>query len=115
MAPNRSGRPPFKFTACLLEPKRTIASLVDSRRQGGRAGVLPDFKNEPLTDFSREDNRKAFAEALKKVESRLPIEGKNRIGGEKAGAAGAVESVNPCGRKQGIGRVPEGTREGRNR
>ena len=77
--------------------------------------MLPEFKNEPLTDFSREDKRKAFADALNKVESRLPIEGKNRIGGEKAGAAGTFVSVNPCDRNQVIGRFPEGTREDANR
>ena len=87
--------------------------------------MLPEFKNEPLTDFSQEANRKAFAEALRKVESRLPIEGKNRIGKEKVGAARAsaeaatalqrrrktFQSFNPCRRSQVIGRFPEGTRE----
>jgi 1-pyrroline-5-carboxylate dehydrogenase len=71
--------------------------------------LLPEFQNEPLTDFSVDAHRRAFAEALKKVEARLPIAGKNLIGGKKVGAAKTFESVNPCQPKQVIGRFPAGT------
>ena len=73
--------------------------------------MLPEFQNEPLTDFSKEANRAAFAEALRKVEARLPIEGVNRIGVARTGAAKTFESVNPARRSQVIGRFPQGTRE----
>jgi len=62
-----------------------------------------------LTDFASESNRKAFAEALKKVQARLPITGKNRIGGKLVGTSKTFESVNPCDPKQVIGRFPSGT------
>jgi 1-pyrroline-5-carboxylate dehydrogenase len=71
--------------------------------------LLPEFQNEPLTDFAVEANRRAFSEALKRVESRLPIVGKNRIGGKKVGSTKTFESVNPCDPKQVIGRFPAGT------
>jgi 1-pyrroline-5-carboxylate dehydrogenase len=77
--------------------------------------LLSEFRNEPLTDFSAEPNRSAFSAALKKVEARLPIQGINRIGGEKVDAAGHFESVNPCDKKQVIGRFPEGTAADANR
>jgi 1-pyrroline-5-carboxylate dehydrogenase len=73
--------------------------------------LLPEFRNEPLTDFSLESNRSAFRAALTKVEASLPIEGKNRIGGKSVGASKHFESVNPCDRKQVIGRFPQGTKE----
>jgi len=73
--------------------------------------LLPDFRNEPLTDFSLEANRGAFQAALARVEARLPIEGKNRIGGKEVGASKHFESVNPCDRKQVIGRFPQGTKD----
>ncbi len=73
--------------------------------------MLPEFKNEPLTDFSVESNRSAFAAALKKIESSLPVEGSNRIGGKRVGAPRQFESVNPCRKSQVIGRFPEGTAE----
>jgi 1-pyrroline-5-carboxylate dehydrogenase len=73
--------------------------------------LLPEFRNEPLTDFTVEANRRDFAEALKKVESRLPIEGQNHIGGKAVGAEKTFESVNPSRRTQVIGRFPEGTKQ----
>ena len=73
--------------------------------------MLPEFRNEPLTDFSVEENRKGFADALETVEKRFPLQGSNRIGGEKVGAARSFESVNPSRKSQIIGRFPEGTRE----
>jgi 1-pyrroline-5-carboxylate dehydrogenase len=73
--------------------------------------LLPEFRNEPLTDFSVESNRNAFRAALTAVEARLPIEGRNRIGGKSVGAARHFESVNPCDHKQVIGRFPQGTKE----
>jgi len=73
--------------------------------------LLPEFRNEPLTDFFAESNLAAFRAALAKVESRLPIEGTNRIGGKTVGAAKAFESVNPSDKKQVIGRFPQGTKE----
>jgi 1-pyrroline-5-carboxylate dehydrogenase len=73
--------------------------------------LLPEFRNEPLTDFSVEGNKRDFAEALRKVESRLPIQGKNHIGGKEAGAAKHFESVNPAKKTQVIGRFPEASKE----
>jgi len=73
--------------------------------------VLPEFKNEPLTDFSKDSNREDFAAALRKVESRLPLQGSNRIGGSKTGAPTAFQSVNPARSSQVVGRFPQGTRE----
>ena len=71
--------------------------------------MLPEFRNEPLTDFSADVNRNAFSAALARVEARLPIQGQNRIGREREGAARSFESVNPCDPKRVIGRFPEGT------
>ena len=71
--------------------------------------MLPEFRNEPFTDFSVEANAKAFQAALAKVEKRLPIQGKNRIDGKKVAASKSFQSLNPCNFKQVIGRFPEGT------
>jgi 1-pyrroline-5-carboxylate dehydrogenase len=71
--------------------------------------LLPEFSNEPLTDFSVEGNKHAFRAALAKVERRLPLEGTNRIGGRNVGATKSFTSVNPCNPAQVIGRFPRGT------
>jgi 1-pyrroline-5-carboxylate dehydrogenase len=73
--------------------------------------LLPEFRNEQLTDFSVESNRNAFRAALTSVQARLPIEGKNRVGGKRISATKHFESVNPCDHKQVIGRFPQGTKE----
>ncbi len=69
--------------------------------------MLPEFRNEPFTDFSVDANAKAFRAALAAVEKRLPIKGKNRIGGKDFGAPKDFESLNPSDFKQVIGRFPE--------
>ena len=73
--------------------------------------LLPEFRNEPFTDFSVEANRNAFKSALDKVEARLPFKGENRIGARRVGAPASFESVNPCDASQVIGRFPQGTPE----
>jgi 1-pyrroline-5-carboxylate dehydrogenase len=73
--------------------------------------LLPEFRNEPLTDFSVESNHVAFRNALERLEARLPIQGKNRIGGKEVGAAESFTSINPCDRNQVIGHFPQGTKE----
>ena len=73
--------------------------------------MLPEFQNEPMTDFSQDVHRSAFAEALRKTESRLPIQGSNRVGGVKVDAPTTFTSVNPSKRSEVIGHFPEGTRE----
>ena len=71
--------------------------------------MLPEFRNEPFTDFSVDSNAKAFRAALAAVEKRLPLQGEIRIGGKRLGAPKTFHSVNPCNFKQVIGRFPEGT------
>jgi 1-pyrroline-5-carboxylate dehydrogenase len=71
--------------------------------------LLPEFRNEPQSDFAVEANRNAFRAALARIERRLPIQGKNRIGGRLTGAARRFDSVNPCDPKQIVGRFPEAT------
>ena len=34
-------------------------------------GEITEFRNEPLTDFSRDENRRAMEEALRKVAAKL--------------------------------------------
>ncbi len=71
--------------------------------------MVPEFRNEPLTDFSVDAEANAFRAALAKIQKRLPLQGQNRIGGKAVSAAKHFTSVNPCDFKQVIGRFPEGT------
>ena len=72
--------------------------------------MFSEFHNEPLTDFSSEDNRRLFAAALDRVRSKLPIEGRLYVGGEWTAAAATFESRNPSRKDEVIGRFAKGTR-----
>ncbi|HET7657059.1 MAG TPA: L-glutamate gamma-semialdehyde dehydrogenase [Bacillales bacterium] len=66
--------------------------------------VLP-YKTEPLTDFSNEENRKAFQAALKQVEGELGKDYDLIIGGEKISTDEKLTSTNPSNKEQVIGTV----------
>jgi 1-pyrroline-5-carboxylate dehydrogenase len=72
--------------------------------------MFSEFRNEPLTDFAHETSRKDFAAALKKIEGRLPLDGRLLIGGEWIEKREAFESHNPSRRSQVIGHFAKGTR-----
>jgi 1-pyrroline-5-carboxylate dehydrogenase len=67
--------------------------------------MLHEFRNEPFTDFSVEENRKAFEAALKKVESELGKEYTLIIGGERITTDRKLKSINPSDKDQVVGVV----------
>ena len=66
--------------------------------------ILPEFRNEPLTDFSVAANRAAMETALSQVCSRLGREYVLRIGCREVPAAQTFESHNPSHPAQVVGR-----------
>jgi 1-pyrroline-5-carboxylate dehydrogenase len=54
------------------------------------------FKNEPLTDFSKPENKKAFEQAIEKIKARIGSEIPLIIGGEKITTTDKIKSVNPA-------------------
>ena len=69
------------------------------------------FKNEPLVDFSKPENRKAMEEALKKVAAELGREYPLTIGGEKIFTKEKIHSTNPAHPDQVIGVFQKATVE----
>jgi 1-pyrroline-5-carboxylate dehydrogenase len=72
--------------------------------------MLPEFRNEPLTDFSKEENRRAFAAALERVEKRLPLDGRLWIDGQWIEREEKIESRNPSEKTQLVGRFARARR-----
>ncbi|USG66451.1 L-glutamate gamma-semialdehyde dehydrogenase [Brevibacillus ruminantium] len=66
-----------------------------------------EFKNEPFTNFSLPENKKAFQEALAKVESELGREYDLIIGGERIKTEKKSRSINPSNTEQVIGVVSQ--------
>ncbi|HET9743842.1 MAG TPA: L-glutamate gamma-semialdehyde dehydrogenase [Terriglobales bacterium] len=62
-----------------------------------------EFRNTPLTDFSREENARAMRDALRKVQSQLGVEYDLAIGGETVRTKDKIKSVNPAKPSEVVG------------
>lgn len=69
------------------------------------------FKNEPVTDFSREAARAAMSEALAKVRSQFSRTYPLVIGGQQLSTPRSIASVNPARFDQVVGRCAQATPE----
>ncbi len=69
------------------------------------------FKNQPLTDFTREENRQAQATALTQVKSELGATYPLIIGGKKIFNDDTFASINPSQPEQVIGRFAKASVE----
>src|SRR6266511_1784943 len=74
-----------------------------------------EFRNEPLTDFSKEENAQAMRAALEKVRSELSREYPLVLGGERLTTDAKLDSINPANRTQVVGRFQKATKELANR
>jgi len=77
--------------------------------------MVTEFRNEPFTDFSKENNARAMRDAIAKVQRELGREYPLVIGGERIKTEGKLESINPANRSQVVGRFQKATKELANR
>ncbi|HEX8285148.1 MAG TPA: L-glutamate gamma-semialdehyde dehydrogenase [Pyrinomonadaceae bacterium] len=70
-----------------------------------------EFRNEPFTDFSKEENARAMREALAKVRGELGREYPLVIGGERVETGDILESRNPAKKTEVVGRFHKATKE----
>lgn len=73
--------------------------------------MTSEFKNEPLVDFTKNENRAALAAAVKKVGQELGKTYSLVIGGEKQSATKTFTRFNPSRPAQAIGTFPLATAE----
>jgi 1-pyrroline-5-carboxylate dehydrogenase len=76
---------------------------------------LPEFRNEPYTDFTQPANRKRMEEALAKVRGQLGREYDIIIGGERVRTGDKLISVNPARPDEIVGIHQKATPELANR
>ena len=69
--------------------------------------TLPEFRNEPFTDFSQQANADAMRAALQKVQQQLGETYPLVIGGAKVGAGGVVTSTSPANPELVVGKHAE--------
>src|SRR5918993_1399347 len=70
-----------------------------------------EFRNEPFTDFSREENAQLMRAAIEKVKGELGREYPLVIGGERIKTEGKFESFNPANKTEVVGRFQKATPE----
>jgi 1-pyrroline-5-carboxylate dehydrogenase len=70
-----------------------------------------EFRNEPFTDFTKEENAAAMRAAIAKVQSELGREYPLIIGGERITTEKKLDSFNPANRTQLVGRFQKATKE----
>src|ERR1043165_7271315 len=68
-----------------------------------------EFRNEPFTDFSREENAQAMRAAIEKVKGELGREYPLVIGGERIKTEAKLESYNPAKKTEVVGRFQKAT------
>ncbi|MEN8376747.1 MAG: L-glutamate gamma-semialdehyde dehydrogenase [Gemmatimonadota bacterium] len=73
--------------------------------------MLPEFQNEPFTDFSDPDNARLMEDALARVRAELGRSYPMYIDGEEVTLEDTFASVNPAAPAEVIGRFPNGTAE----
>lgn len=84
--------------------------LMNPQESGnGKAAIVieekPGFRNEPWTDFSREENRQAMEEALEQVEGELGEEYALVIQNRRVDTKKKISSRNPSNKKEIVGKV----------
>ncbi|MGH9880462.1 MAG: L-glutamate gamma-semialdehyde dehydrogenase [Pyrinomonadaceae bacterium] len=70
-----------------------------------------EFRNEPFTDFSKDENAQAMREAIEKVKGQLGREYPLVIGGERITTESKFDSINPANRTEVVGRFQKATRD----
>jgi 1-pyrroline-5-carboxylate dehydrogenase len=70
-----------------------------------------EFRNEPLTDFSKEENAQAMREAIEKVKGELGREYPLVIGGERITTENKFDSINPANRTEVVGCFQKATKD----
>ncbi|HEU4523055.1 MAG TPA: L-glutamate gamma-semialdehyde dehydrogenase [Thermoanaerobaculia bacterium] len=73
--------------------------------------TLSEFRNEPLTDFSKPENRSAMEQALAKVAGLLGREHPLVINGRRIDGLKTFESVNPSRKEQIVGKFQKATKQ----
>lgn len=73
--------------------------------------MATEFRNEPFTDFSKEENAAAMRAAIEKVKSELGKEYPLVIGGERITTEGKHDSFNPANKTEVVGRFQKASSE----
>ena len=98
----------------LILPPLPKKAPIPKRAAGRKIRDADDpgpFRNEPLLDFSRQENRSRFARTLKETRQRFGRDYLLWVGGEETETKEWLKSINPAAPTETIGRVVVAGRE----
>src|SRR5277367_5024241 len=96
MVPRLPAQHPYSFRGALMATVEAPTQLQIRLHQGR-------FVNEPLTDFSKEENARKMRAAIEKVRGQLGREYDLIIGGKRIKTADKIKSLNPAKPSQVVG------------
>ncbi|MGE5488524.1 MAG: L-glutamate gamma-semialdehyde dehydrogenase [bacterium] len=76
---------------------------MTTSERSGAGGSVPEFRNEPYTDFSLPENRRAMEQALAAVRAQFGREYDTIVGGEPVRTTLKIESRNPSRPSEVVG------------
>lgn len=97
----------------LLSDPASVASESETAKAviahaDGPAGA---FRNEPLLDWTLEENRAAMTNGLTALRARMPIEARLHVGGEWLTGGKAIHSTNPNQPQEVVAQIQMASRE----
>src|SRR5438128_11791587 len=103
----------FSFSSAARRVSRSDGEAVVGFPLPAKAGspqpgllMVPEFANEPLTDFEGSaPDRQAMEAALREVKGEFDRQWPLVIGGRRVTTSAWIESRNPCLKQQVVGRV----------
>jgi 1-pyrroline-5-carboxylate dehydrogenase len=87
----------------------TVANQTDLKYE--EVSMLSEFKNEPLTDFTKPENKSAMETALQKVRATFGLEYPLVIGGQRISGLKTFDSINPSHKEEFLGKFQKGGRD----
>src|SRR5277367_5080618 len=96
MVPRLPAQHPYSFRGALMATMEAPPRLQIRLHQGR-------FVNEPLTDFSKEENARKMRAAIEKVRGQLGREYDLVIGGKRIKTSDKIKSINPAKPSQVVG------------
>src|SRR5512142_1298741 len=88
-----------------------MTTLTEPTTERTASAALTEFKNEPLTDFTKSENKAAMEAALEKVKNEIDREYPLVIGGKRITGLKTFNSINPSHKEQVLGKFQKGTRQ----
>ncbi|HUO59178.1 MAG TPA: aldehyde dehydrogenase family protein, partial [Candidatus Acidoferrales bacterium] len=81
----------------------TIQSSIEAPVQSQPSFSLPQFKNEPVVDFTRPENARKMRDAVETIRVQLGREYDVVIGGQRVKTGKTLKSLNPSNPAQVVG------------